>query len=55
MRRRISLFVLAFLMVLPAVAPVRAAKPVPTDPPVASAEPQATTRTDIRGNPRTDA
>ena len=42
MRRRISLFVLAFLMVVPAVAPVRAAKPVPTDPPVASAEPQAT-------------
>ena len=31
MRRRISLFVLASLMVLPAVAPVRAAKPVPTE------------------------
>jgi subtilisin family serine protease len=42
MRRRISLFVLASLMVLPAVAPVRAAKPVPTEPPVASAEPAAT-------------
>jgi subtilisin family serine protease len=42
MRRRISLFVLAFLMVVPAVAPVRAAKPVPTDPPVAAADPQAT-------------
>jgi subtilisin len=42
MRRRISLFFLAALMVLPAVAPVRAAKPAPTEPPVASAEPEAT-------------
>ena len=42
MRRRISLIFLAALMVLPAVAPVRAAKPVPTEPAVASAEPAAT-------------
>ncbi len=42
MRRRISLFVLASLMVLPAVAPVRAAKPVPSDAPTASVEPEAT-------------
>ena len=42
MRRRISLFVLASLMVLPAVAPVRAAKPVPSDASTASVEPEAT-------------
>jgi subtilisin len=42
MRRRISLFVLASLMVLPAVAPVRAAQPVPTEPPAASTEPVST-------------
>ena len=39
MRRRISLFLLAAFMVLPAVAPVSAAEPVVTDPPVESLEP----------------
>ena len=40
MRRRISLFLLAALMVLPAVAPVSAAEPVATEPPVEAVEPE---------------
>ena len=40
MRRRISLFLLAALMVLPAVAPVSAAEPVVTDPPVDVVNPE---------------
>jgi subtilisin family serine protease len=40
MRRRISLFLLAALMVLPAVTPVSAAEPVVTDPPVETGEPE---------------
>ena len=42
MRRRISLFVLAALMLLPAVAPVSAAEPVATEPPVETLDPEPT-------------
>ena len=40
MRRRISLFLLATLMLLPAAAPVAAVEPVVTDPPVETAAPE---------------
>ena len=55
MRRRISLIFLAALMVLPAVAPVRAAKPVPTEPAVASAEPAGTPEATAEPTPEATA
>jgi subtilisin family serine protease len=51
MRRRISLFLLAALMVLPAVAPVSAAEPVVTDPPVEALNPEPSVEPTLEATP----